>query len=327
MTMGLKHENQTGLPGDGTSAVQFPDWDADHVIDDDVDFDGNKATGLAEPEDPGDAATKGYADAELAAHASSTDVHGLPGDPDLIPLLLVDPVDVWEASHAYAEGDRITFGAQVFEVQTGGTSDVTIPDFDSVAPTNTIGDNEVTWVSRGYVGELPSASLILSAQSIASSIVGSAIEDLAGSIHFFAQLPTNNGELRTVGQALPYNENALGQGDGIKGFLSAYCPNIAPGGTVLSLETCLRLGSVADGPPALVVARVSYFVSNFDGSDRAAGEEQTTWDEDAPSTFGIDMGNDAPTIVGTDLSVDGDHLISAAGGTYIVNVELRLIFD
>ena len=34
MSGGVVHALHTGLPGDGTSAVQFPDWDADHVIPD-----------------------------------------------------------------------------------------------------------------------------------------------------------------------------------------------------------------------------------------------------------------------------------------------------
>jgi hypothetical protein len=59
--MSIKHTFVSAIP-DGPDATQVrpSNWNEDHTIDGDVDFNGNRATGLDDPVDPQDAATRAF---------------------------------------------------------------------------------------------------------------------------------------------------------------------------------------------------------------------------------------------------------------------------
>lgn len=68
---GIDHELVAVTPDDPTKEINPSDWNGDHVIRGDVDFDGHKITNIGAPVADDDAATKEYVDDAVAAGGGS----------------------------------------------------------------------------------------------------------------------------------------------------------------------------------------------------------------------------------------------------------------
>jgi hypothetical protein len=59
-------------------------------------------------------------------------------------------LSTWAASTAYTTSRYVVGNGRIFKVTTAGTTDLTIPDWDSVASGGTVADGTVTWTEQTY---------------------------------------------------------------------------------------------------------------------------------------------------------------------------------